>query len=55
MPMDYLRRIESAEFPLTVTDIDEIGYVAILKAAGLMEAAVPLPYRDPRTRTGDRR
>ena len=47
MPMDYLRRIEYAEFPLTVTDIKEIGYVAILKAAGLVEAVVPLPYRDP--------
>ena len=47
MPMDYLHRIENAEFPLTVTDIKEIGYVAILKAAGLVEAAVPLPYRDP--------
>ncbi|MGO4396340.1 hypothetical protein AB4Z46_33840 [Variovorax sp. M-6] len=47
MPMDYLRRIENAEFPLSVTDINEIGYVAILKAAGLVEAAVPLPYRDP--------
>ncbi|MGO4391738.1 hypothetical protein AB4Z46_10330 [Variovorax sp. M-6] len=44
--MDYLRTIENAEFPLVVTDIKDIGCVAILKTAGLVEAMVPLPYRD---------
>ena len=38
---------ENAEFPLPVTDINEIGNVAILRAADLVEAIVPLPYRDP--------
>lgn len=38
MPMDYLRKIEHAEFPLPVEDFNDVNNVAVLKAAGLVEA-----------------
>jgi hypothetical protein len=38
MPMDFLRRIEKAEFPLPVEDFADVNSVAVLKAAGLVEA-----------------
>lgn len=38
MPMDFLRRIEHAEFPLAVEDFRDVNNAAVLKAAGLIEA-----------------
>lgn len=38
MPMDYLRSIENAEFPLQVQDPKKINNLAVLKAAGLVRA-----------------
>ncbi|MDM0010600.1 hypothetical protein QTI51_37750 [Variovorax sp. J22G73] len=38
MPMDFLRRIERAEFPLTVERFADVNNVAVLRAAGLVEA-----------------
>lgn len=38
MPMDFLRRIELAEFPLTVEEFACVNNVAVLRAAGLIEA-----------------
>lgn len=38
MPMDFLRRIEDAEFPLAVEDFKDVNNAAVLKAAGLIEA-----------------
>lgn len=38
MPMDFLRRIENTHFPLTVEDLAEVNNVAVLKAAGLVDA-----------------
>jgi hypothetical protein len=38
MPMDFLREIEKAEFPLPVEDFTDVNNVAVLKAAGLIEA-----------------
>lgn len=41
MPLDFLRKIEHAEFPLTVTDDSEIADLEILKGACLVIAAIP--------------
>lgn len=38
MPMDFLRRIENAHFPLTVEEFAEVNNVAVLRAAGLVDA-----------------
>jgi hypothetical protein len=38
MPMDFLRKIEQADFPLTVEDFKDVNNAAVLKAAGLIEA-----------------
>jgi len=38
MPMDFLRRIEKAEFPLPVENFADVNNVAVLRAAGLVEA-----------------
>lgn len=38
MPMDFLRRIEKADFPLTVEEVADVDNVALLRAAGLVEA-----------------
>jgi len=43
MPMDYLRRIEDAAFPLTVRDEADINCSAVLLAAGYIVAEIP-PY-----------
>lgn len=40
MPMDFLRRIEEEKFPLTVTDPEDVRNVAVLAAAGLVEAVL---------------
>lgn len=49
MPMDFLRRIEDAVFPLEVTDLKDIHSAAVLVAAGLIEADIP-PEVDSPTR-----
>lgn len=49
MPMDFLRRIEDATFPLEVTDLKDIHSAAVLVAAGLIEADIP-PEVDSPTR-----
>jgi hypothetical protein len=41
MPMDFLRRIENASFPLAVTETTDIHNVAVLAAAELIEAVLP--------------
>jgi hypothetical protein len=38
MPMDFLRKIEKADFPLTVEEFADVNCVAVLRAAGLVEA-----------------
>jgi hypothetical protein len=38
MPMDFLRRLEKADFPLTVEEVADVDNVAVLRAAGLVEA-----------------
>jgi hypothetical protein len=51
MPMDYLRKIEKADFPLRVEDSNDINNVAVLKAAGLVEAELEeVPSGDPAER-----
>ena len=48
MPMDFLRKIERAEFPLLVEDSHDINNVAVLKAAGMVEAELEeVPSGDP--------
>jgi len=49
MPMDFLRRIEEAQFPLEVTDPNDIRNVAVLVASGLIEAVVPPESESPTT------
>ncbi|RQO56591.1 hypothetical protein DBV14_10815 [Variovorax sp. KBW07] len=46
MPMDFLRRIENASFPLAVTDTTDIHNVAVLAAAELIEAVLPPATED---------
>lgn len=41
MPMDFLKRVEHEMLPLTVTDPMDIRNVAVLVAAGLVEAILP--------------
>lgn len=41
MPMDFLRRIEDASFPLSVHEESDIQCAAVLAAAGLIEANLP--------------
>jgi hypothetical protein len=41
MPMDFLRRIEHASFPLAIEDEADINCVAVLAAADLIEAHLP--------------
>ena len=41
MPMDYLRKIEKAEFPLRVEAFNDINNVLVLQAAGLIEVELP--------------
>ena len=41
MPMDFLRRIEGASFPLAVKAESEIQCTAVLVAAELVEAVLP--------------
>jgi len=43
MPMDFLRRIEDASFPLLISDEADIQCAAVLAAAQLVEANLPEP------------
>lgn len=43
MPMDFLRRIENAAFPLTVDDATDVRCAAVLAAAELIAADLPEP------------
>jgi len=40
LPRDYLDKIEHAAFPLRVEEPYDIGCIHVLRAAGLVEAAV---------------
>ncbi|KQX31956.1 hypothetical protein ASD05_27880 [Variovorax sp. Root434] len=51
MPMDYLRKIEKADFPLRVEEANDINNVVVLKAAGFVEAEMEnVPSSDPAER-----
>lgn len=41
MPLDYLRRIGNSTLPLRTEDPSEINSVAVLEAAGMVEATLP--------------
>lgn len=41
MPLDYLRKIGTSIFPLCTVDPAEINSVAVLTAAGMVEAMLP--------------
>lgn len=43
MPMNFLRRIEHASFPLAIHEEADIQCAAVLVAAGLVEANLPDP------------
>ena len=43
MPMDFLRRIEDASFPLAIREQADIDCAAVLVAADLIEANLPEP------------
>ena len=45
MPLDYLRKIGNSVFPLRIDDPTEINSVAVLNAAGMVEATLPPPCR----------
>ena len=45
MPMDCLRRIAVRDLPCTVYDPGEIDHLRVLRAAGLIQAFIPLPDR----------
>lgn len=45
MPLDYLRKIGQSAFPLRIDDPAEINSVAVLNAAGMVEATLPPPCR----------
>lgn len=43
MPMDFLRRIEEASFPLAIHDEADVQRAAVLAAAKLIDANLPEP------------
>lgn len=49
MPLDYLREIGKSAFPLRIEDPEEINAVAVLNAAGMVEATLPPVCRARRT------
>ncbi|MGJ7499446.1 hypothetical protein ACSFBF_03715 [Variovorax sp. ZT5P49] len=49
MPLDYLRKIGNSVFPLRVDDPTEINSVAVLNAAGMVEATLPPACRARQT------
>jgi hypothetical protein len=54
MPMDFLRRVEKADLPLTVEEFADVNNVAVLRAAGLVEAEmVEAVEGDPDTPPSD--
>jgi hypothetical protein len=50
MPMDFLRRIEQASFPLEIHEEADVHNAAVLAAAQLIEAVLPPPSSDPGNR-----
>ena len=53
MPMDYLKRIEKADFPLRVEAAKDINNVAVLSAAGFVEAEILKPIPNDPGATGE--
>jgi len=49
MPLDYLRKIGNSVFPLRVDDPAGINSVAVLNAAGMVEATLPPTCRARQT------
>jgi hypothetical protein len=49
MPLDYLRKIGNSIFPLRIDDPAEINSVAVLNAAGMVEATLPPTCRARQT------
>jgi len=47
MPMDFLARIRHSDFPLVVTDANDINSAAVLVAAQLIAAEIPSLNDDP--------
>ena len=45
MPMDCLRRIAERDLPCSIYDLAEIDKLRVLRAAGLIQAFIPLPDR----------
>lgn len=45
MHFEYLRRLESAIFPLSVTDPTEIGHIRYLERARYIEAVISKPWK----------
>ncbi len=45
MPMDFLRRIEDASFPLVIADEKDVRNAIVLEAAGMIKAQLPSPER----------
>jgi hypothetical protein len=48
LPLDYLREIEHASFPLEETDSMRIRCVELLRAVGYLEATIALPATEDR-------
>lgn len=50
MPKDFLRRIEHVPLPMEVQNPQDIHSAAVLRAAGMLEATLPLePFDDGST------
>jgi len=45
MPMELLRRIEDASFPLVIADEKDVRSAIVLEAAGMTKAQLPSPER----------
>lgn len=45
MPLDFLRKVQHAQLPLSVPDSHGIQCLAVLKAAGYVKAAIPKPSK----------
>lgn len=48
MPMDFLRRIEDASFPLAIHEQADVECAAVLAAAELVEVDLPAPSNSTR-------
>ncbi|RYE41602.1 MAG: hypothetical protein EOP24_36115 [Hyphomicrobiales bacterium] len=45
MPLDFLRKVQHAQLPLSVPDSHGIECLAVLEAAGYVKAAIPKPSK----------